>query len=72
MEMFESVKRIYLKGMIDDKALGKAVEIGWITEEEKAEIMASKTPLIEEPEEETREQPEEPTEDPEEENGENA
>jgi len=40
--MFERVKRLYLTGM-SDTGLDRAVTFGWITEEQKQEIINSKT-----------------------------
>lgn len=37
--MFERLKRLYNEGKIDAEALEKAVEKGWITEEQKNEII---------------------------------
>ncbi len=39
--MFERVKRLYLAGM-SDAGLDRAVVFGWITEEQKQEIINSK------------------------------
>ena len=36
--MFERLKRLYNEGKIDAEALEKAVEKGWITEEQKNEL----------------------------------
>lgn len=41
--MYETVKRIYLNGKIDETGLDRAVTLGWITEEQKQEIIDSKT-----------------------------
>ena len=40
--MFAQMKRLYLNGKIDESGLDNAVKFGWITEEQKAEIMESK------------------------------
>lgn len=39
--MYERVKRLYLAGM-SDAGLDRAVTFGWITEEQKQEIINSK------------------------------
>lgn len=38
--MYEKVKKLYIEGRIDESGLDKAVKYGWITEEQKKEIMA--------------------------------
>lgn len=43
--MYSIVKKIYLEGKIDDTGLDNAVTKGWITEEQKAEIIAAKEAL---------------------------
>lgn len=41
--MYDVVKNCYLKGMIDvETGLTNAVKFGWITEEQKQEIINSK------------------------------
>lgn len=40
--MYDVVKSIYLKGKIDESGLDNAILRGWITEEQKMEIMESK------------------------------
>ena len=37
--MFERLKRLYNEGKIDEAGLQAAVEKGWITAEQKAEII---------------------------------
>ena len=37
--MFERLKRLYNEGKIDEAGLESAVEKGWITEEQKIQIM---------------------------------
>lgn len=39
--MFNTLKRLYLEQRLTDIMLGRAVEKGWITEEEKKEIIDS-------------------------------
>lgn len=39
--MFERLKRLYDMGKIDEDELTNAVEMGWITEEEKEIIMGA-------------------------------
>ena len=36
--MFETLKRLYGDGRIDNAELARAVALGWITEEQKGEI----------------------------------
>lgn len=36
--MFETLKRLYGDGRIDNAELARAVAMGWITEEQKGEI----------------------------------
>lgn len=36
--MFETLKRLYGEGRIDNAELERAVTLGWITEEQKGEI----------------------------------
>lgn len=38
--MFETLKRLYLKGELSNARLNKAVEKGWITEEQKNQILS--------------------------------
>lgn len=38
--MFETLKRLYLKGEISKARLSVAVKKGWITEEDKNQIIA--------------------------------
>ena len=40
--MYERVKRLYNEGKIDETGLDKAIDLGWITEEQKTEIINSK------------------------------
>lgn len=40
--MYERVKRLYQEGGLTDKGLEKAVKLGWITNEQKEEILSSK------------------------------
>ena len=40
--MYNTLKRLYLTGKIKETGLSNAVKKGWITEEQKAEIIASK------------------------------
>nr|WP_325300270.1 XkdX family protein [uncultured Dysosmobacter sp.] len=40
--MFNRLKRLYCEGRLTDDALQTAVERGWITDEEKQEIVAAK------------------------------
>lgn len=41
--MYDLVKKLYLEGKIDEATgLANAVKFGWITEEQKQEIIASK------------------------------
>jgi hypothetical protein len=42
--MKDRLMRLYKEGQIDDAGLESAVKKGWITEEEKEEIIASKNP----------------------------
>lgn len=37
--MFERLKRLYKSGALNEAGLEKAVRLGWITEEQKQEIM---------------------------------
>jgi len=37
--MFNTLKRLFKSGLIDEIGLGKAVNKGWITEQKKQEIM---------------------------------
>ena len=38
--MFERLRRLYREGKIDEEALENAVVKGWITEEQKLEILS--------------------------------
>lgn len=38
--MFETLKRLYLRGYLSNEKLSKAVLKGWITEEQKKQIIA--------------------------------
>ena len=38
--MFETLKRLYLKGELSKTRLSKAVEKGWITPEQENQILA--------------------------------
>lgn len=38
--MFERLRRLYREGKIDESGLESAVEKGWITEEQKNQIMS--------------------------------
>ena len=38
--MYERLKRLYQEGRLDEQGLENAVARGWITEEEKQEILA--------------------------------
>lgn len=40
--MYATVKRLYITGKIDESGLDNAIVRGWITSEEKKEIMAEK------------------------------
>ncbi len=40
--MYERVKMLYEQGRLTEKGLENAVKLGWITNEQKAEIIASK------------------------------
>lgn len=40
--MYNRLKRLYLAGQLTDEMLEKAVTKGWITEEQKQEIINSK------------------------------
>ncbi len=40
--MFNRLKRLYLEGKIGEEELNSAVQKGWITEEQKDEIINSK------------------------------
>nr|DAU15662.1 MAG TPA: hypothetical protein [Caudoviricetes sp.] len=40
--MYATVRRLYLQGKIDEFGLDNAVKRSWITQEEKATIMAEK------------------------------
>lgn len=40
--MYNTLKRLYQAGKLDEAGLESAVTKGWITEEQKKEIMASK------------------------------
>ncbi len=51
-KMFERLKRLYDTGRIDIEELDNAVDIGWITEEERDMIIGENAPREEEPEEE--------------------
>ncbi len=47
--MYDTVKRIYLAGRIDEKkGLTKAVKLGWITEEQKQELIELKKSMQQE------------------------
>lgn len=43
--MYYFIKRCYLMSKITDEKLEEYCEAGWITEEQKSEIMGSKTEL---------------------------
>ncbi|MBY0755012.1 XkdX family protein [Clostridium sardiniense] len=45
--MYKKVKDLYLKGRLNESKVGNAVEKGWITEEERNEIIASKKDITE-------------------------
>lgn len=51
--MFDTVKRLYEAGRLDETGLDKAVLLGWITAEQKHELMGSPTVLPLEPEQPT-------------------
>lgn len=38
--MFETLKRLYAEGKLTEQGLGNAVAKGWITEEQRQEILA--------------------------------
>ena len=38
--MFETLKRLYLKGDLSNARLNRAVQKGWITEEQKNQILS--------------------------------
>lgn len=40
--MYATVKRLYVTGKIDESGLDNAIKKGWITQGEKATIMAEK------------------------------
>lgn len=40
--MYNTLKRLYQSGKLDETGLENAVTKGWISEEQKAEIMSSK------------------------------
>ena len=40
--MYERLKRLYQEGDLTEKGLDRAVKFGWITNEQKEEIVASK------------------------------
>lgn len=40
--MFETLKRLYLEGSIDNEKLQKAITLNWISEEQKQEIIKLK------------------------------
>ena len=40
--MYDTVKRLYLEGKIDETGLTRAVTFKWISEEQKQEIIDSK------------------------------
>lgn len=40
--MYNTLKRLYLTGKINEIGLSNAVKKGWITEEQKQEIISSK------------------------------
>lgn len=40
--MYERVKKLYLEERINEYGLDNAIKFGWITEEQKQEIMQSK------------------------------
>lgn len=40
--MYNTLRRLYLTGKLDEEGLKNAVAKGWITEEQKKEIMARK------------------------------
>ena len=39
--MFETLKRLYVKGELSNNKLDKAVQKGWITEQQKNQIIAA-------------------------------
>jgi len=39
--MYETLLRLYNEGRLKETGLAKAVTLGWITEEQKTEILAS-------------------------------
>ena len=39
--MYERLKRLYNEGKIDEEGLQRAVDKGWITEEQREEIIRS-------------------------------
>lgn len=40
--MYATVRRLYLTGKIDESGLDNAIKRGWITEQEKANIITEK------------------------------
>lgn len=44
--MFETIKRNYLVGRIDEAGVQNAVKKGWITEAQAAEILAMKKAVL--------------------------
>ena len=40
--MYERLKRLYQAGELNEKGLDRAVKFGWITDEQKKEIIASR------------------------------
>ena len=43
--MFEKLKEMFLKGILNERMLGNAVKKGWISEEQKLQIIQSKIDL---------------------------
>lgn len=41
--MYERLKRLYLVGRLSDEGLANAVEKGWITDGQRAEIIAARS-----------------------------
>ncbi|MDT8717745.1 XkdX family protein [Clostridium sp. 19966] len=44
--MFETLKRLYLEGRLADEKLSNAVTKGWITEDEKQQIINAKNATV--------------------------